>query len=110
MSASIQTLIEPVQLGASATLLFTAVSPTRVDQMAVANVSTTEASNLTLYWVPAGGTPDAMNTVVPARPVQPSETWNVLPMIGQVLSAGDELHASGSPADDLNLFASGTVS
>lgn len=109
MSVTIQPLFEPVQLAAAATNYFVAGSPTRIDKMTVANPDSANSYTVTIYWVPQSGAAGVANAIVTTRRLQPLETWDVYPMIGQVLNVGDAISALASTAAKVNFFASGTV-
>lgn len=108
MSVQISTLIEAVQIASAPTVYFTAAAPTRVDKVTVTNV-TADARQVSLFMVPAGVAPLATNTIVLNRVLQPGESWDVQPLMGQVLTRGDQIAASCDSAAAVNLFASGTV-
>lgn len=108
MSISFTPLFEPTVLTGTTTKLFTAQLVTRIDKLTVANSLDTTAS-LSIFIVMQGGVPNQGAQVLPPRPIQPNEAWDVEPMIGHVLNIGDALWALSSTANQLVLFGSGTL-
>lgn len=107
MSVIILPIIEPVQIANVATLYFTATLRTTIDKLNVSNPDAATPYSVTLYWVPAGGAPTSANIIQPVRALQPLESWDAWPLIGQTLGVGDMIYALASTAAKLNLSASG---
>lgn len=99
-------LFEPLQLAAAASPLFTAIAPTRIDKLTVANTDSVQRM-VSFYWAASGGGFGAANQIVIARPVQVGESWDVQPLMGQVLNPGDQLFGSASVGAVVNCFGSG---
>ena len=108
MAVILQPIIEPQQITNADATYFTATVPTQVLKATVANPTAT-AQWISLNWIPSGGGVGAANLVVYQRYIQPSETWDILPIIGHVLAVGDKLSAKCSANTALNLMASGVL-
>lgn len=108
MAVTIQPLFEPQQIASTITTYFTAGVATRIDALTVTNVNS-GARVVSFYWVPSGGAANSTNQIVASRPLQPNESWDVSPFIGQVLNPGDSLAAICDSAAAVNLFGSGTA-
>lgn len=108
MTISVQRLFQPTQVPAIAGLIYTATAAVRIDKLTVANPSSTTASVLTVYWVPAGSAAGATNVIAASRTLQPYDSWDVWPFMGHVLANGDAIWAVATGAA-LNIFGSGTV-
>lgn len=107
MSVVITPIIEPVQLTGSAAAYYTAGVATRIDKMVVVNPGNA-AATVTIYWVPRTASAGVANMVVSARPINTNEAWDVYPLIGETLAAGDAIWAFASTTLVLNFMASGT--
>lgn len=108
MAVSIITLFEPQQLTSSIAAYFTAPVPTRIDKLTLSN-PTTNARQVSIYWVPRGGAAGPTNQIIANRYLQPNETWDVYPLMGHVLSPGDEIAAVCDSAAAVDFFGSGTA-
>lgn len=108
MSISFEPLFAPMVLTGTITRLFAATATTRIDKLTVAN-SLAGAVNLSVFIVTQGMLPNQGTQIVPPRPIQPMESWDVDPVIGHVLVAGDALWALASVGSQLVVFGAGTV-
>ena len=107
MSVTIQTLIEPQQIPAASTLLFTASGPTAIDAMTLYNQVANAACKVSINWTTGGAA--AASNLVTEHTMQPGEVYPVFGMIGQVLTAADRIYATAATASLVNIMASGTV-
>lgn len=108
MAVAIRTLVEVTQLASAITTYFTAGVATRIDKMTLSNVDA-GVRFVSIYWIPAGGAANVTNQVIQDRGLQPGEVWDVAPMMGHVLTAGDQIAAVCDSAAAVNFAASGTA-
>lgn len=102
-------LFPPTQLLPGPHTYFVAPVVTRIDKLTVANTDTGNARTVTLYWVPSGSTlSDAAAVIIPAFPLQPSESRDLWQFIGHVLAIGDMIGAGCDDGGVVNFFGSGT--
>lgn len=109
MGIQIQRLSGPAALSASAALIFTASSPTRIDQSVVANSDLTTAYDVTVWLVPSGSTAVDATLVVPTTSILRGASVQLDTVAGNTLNKGDAIWAKASSANKLNLLLSGTV-
>jgi hypothetical protein len=97
-----------VQLAAAAGVLYTTPlnTITTISAATLTN-STATARLVTMYLVPAGGTPGAANMILSARTVAPGESYNVAQAIGQTIPAGATVQALCDAATAVTLVMSG---
>jgi len=101
-------LIEPVQLGAAASILLTAKENmlTLVGKVDLFNVDTTNAVVATIYLVPKDGALSDANTIlVKSVAAKATESY----VLNQVLKPGDTLRALAGTAAKISIHISGTV-
>jgi hypothetical protein len=108
MAVNLRTIVQPVQMAATATTQYTSPVGTRViiDKATVTNtdiVNRTFSVNL----VPSGGSASNTNLVIDTRAVFPDETYLCPELIGQVLGPGDFISTVASSANALSLRISG---
>lgn len=108
MAVTIITLFEPQQLTSSIAPYFTASVPTRIDKLTLSN-PTASARQVSIYWVPRGGAAGPTNQIIAGRYIQPGESWDVSPLMGHVLTPGDEIAAVADSAAAVDFFGSGTA-
>lgn len=108
MATTNKPLVEGAQLGTSAGVLYTAPTNTTtiVKKLTVTNTSA-GAVTVTIYLVPAAGTPGAANTVTSAKSIAAGATYEAYEAENHVLAAGDSLQALAGAATSLSLKASG---
>lgn len=108
MSASIEPLIQAVQVPNANTSMFTAFGNTRIDAVTLYNPIGNAAVLVTLSIVPAGDTPGAGDQAW-SQNCLPGVTYSATGLIGQALGPGDQIYAVAAVAALVNLFASGLV-
>lgn len=95
------------QLTTSATTIYTATN-VRAQVHAATFVNTTAgAITVTIYLVPNGGSAGAANTLLSARSLAAGESYKVIELIGQWLSAGDTIQALASAATSISVMIGG---
>ena len=109
MSNVIQSIIEPQQLTNADATYFTALVPTQILKATLCNSNTSTAYWVNVNWIPSGGSVVAANLVVNTRYLQPSETWDIWPLIGHVLNIGDKISMKASTGAEINVMASGVA-
>lgn len=100
-----------VQIGSSATAIFTVasrISQARIDKATFTNTSSATTCTMTVYIVPSGQTPGAANTVISGQTIAPGQCYVSTELPGHVLASGASLQAVASPANDLTAIVSGT--
>ena len=108
MTITAQALIPPKFASTVLTADYTAAAKTIVDAFTVTNCSG-GASGLSVYVVPASGSPGADNCVVNTRIVAVNESYIVSPLLGQVIESGSAIWCVSDAGNALVLFASGRV-
>lgn len=101
----------PVQLGVSASTLFTAPTGSSsaryvINRAVFTNVTAT-ACTITVYVVRSGGAANAGTTVISAYNVQPGEAYVAPELASLVLSAGDTIQALAQTATTITTVGSG---
>lgn len=109
MSNVIQPIIEPIQITNADATYFTAQVPTQVLKLTVCNPVGNAAAWISVNWIPSSGAVGATNLVLSQRYIQPGESWDVAPMIGQVLAVGDKISMKASAGATINAFGSGVA-
>lgn len=104
--------IEPSQLGVAAAAIYTCPTGFRatVKQLTATNTTAT-ARTVTFYIVPSAGAASATNTIVSAKTIPPTGLGNISLadlFAGQVLNAGDAIHALASAATAISVMG-GTI-
>lgn len=108
MSATNKTLIDGVQLTASAVTLYTSPANgagTRVTAFTVTNSDTVETYSL--HIVPSGGSADSTNILVSARALIDNESDNPAEITNQLVPAGGTIQALASTTLKMTVRASG---
>ena len=107
--ATNKTLIDGVQLTASAVVLYT--SPVNgLGTRVIAFTATNDAAvteTYTFHIVPNGGSPDATNRLVKARPLTAGEPDTPAEIINQLVPAGGTIQALASTTLEIAVRASG---
>jgi hypothetical protein len=106
-SYSLKRLTAPTTLGTSAAALYTVQAPSAnavTKQIIVANYSANSA-NVSLYFVPSGGTAGNGNLIVPSVAIASNSTITL--DLTQVLNVGDAIWGLSSSATALNIMMSG---
>lgn len=110
-SSSIIQIINSVQLGNAAALLYTSPSVgvwTQIMKLTCTN-SDTAVHAVTIYLVPSGGSHGAANVIVSAKPILAGDSYNDPNTYGLVLNPGDALWGFADTAAQVNVFASGQL-
>lgn len=100
-----------VQLGSSATTIFTVgstVSQARIDKATFTNTSA-DSATVTVYLVAAGLSPGASNTVIFEQAVAAGACYVSSELPGHVLASGGSLQALASTANVITAIVSGTT-
>lgn len=108
MAATNKTLIDGVQLTASAVVLYTAPANgagTRVTAFTATNSNTVE--NYTLHIVPSSGSANLTNILVAARSLAINEPDNPAEITNQLVPAGGTIQALASTTLKISVRASG---
>ena len=108
MSVLATVLVEPLQMSATQTVVYTAPPSTRViiDKATVTNTDAIVRS-FSVNLVPDGDTPGNDNLIVDTKAVLPGETYNCPELVGHVLLPGTEISAIATLGSALTLRISG---
>lgn len=97
-----------VQLGLTATVLYTAPANTKaVARRAVFTNVDSATQTFTVYVVRAGGSPGAANTVVSSYSLASGQAYISPELANLVLGPGDSIQALASKATSINAMVSG---
>jgi len=109
MSVTINQLIAPQQVAATATTYYTSTrATTRIDSFTLTNTDTA-AQTVTVYVIASGGSASAANMIISAKSIQPGECYIATEMIGKTLPASSFVQALCSTASKVTIEASGIV-
>lgn len=106
-SYTIKRLVNPTQLGTTASTIYTVVGTgvsVSVKQILVSNISANSA-NFSMHVVPSGGIAGSTNLMSPAVPIAPNSFITI--DLDQVLTTGDFLSAFSNAGASLNVVVSG---
>lgn len=103
-------LFAPAQLTGSASVFYTSAGGfyTRIDKLTLTNQDSAP-HNVTIYLVPASGSPGPTNLITKAYPIVAGGTWNVPDVVGQILGAGGTLQMFADTTSEVTAFGSGTL-
>lgn len=100
-----------LQLTAAAMAIYqTPVNVTAIVKRVTFTNTDTAARTITVYRVPASGTPDPTNIIIDAYPLSAGQDYSPVALSGLVLASGESLRALADVADKVNCFASGYTS
>jgi hypothetical protein len=102
-------LVPVTTLGISAAVLYTASSATAIFRKASAVNRGGTPATITLYKVPASGSPALGNLIISARTLAVGESWIINELNGMVFSPGETLQGLSNVATSINFLASGVL-
>lgn len=108
MQAKPVQIIAPQALSNAIAVLYTSPNnkKTIVNKLTVANTGAV-AVTADIHVVPAGGSPDDTNKLIPAKVIDGNTSFAAYQLEGQILNAGDSVQAVASVDAVANVMASG---
>lgn len=103
-------LIDPVQVGATNTLLYTVADKKRVRNIALLLVNPTGTNRtIEIWFVPSGGSAGDTNKIADGDTVTAHAQLSIAVAQSQVLKSGDTIVAKASAATAITCHISGTI-
>lgn len=108
MAVTAAKLIEPIFLSNGLTTLYTVPEATQTIIKKATLVNTDAAAQTaSLYLVPANSSAQSSNTILKDYSLAAAESYDVFPMEGHTLNAGDSIQGLASVVDAVNIQVSG---
>lgn len=109
MASPVTEIIKAQYAPDTLTVLYTSQAlTTRIDKLTITNQDGASAHTISLYLVPAGGSPGASNRTTNLRSIAPTDTWNSPNEYGHYLNPGDALACIADAAAQLVIAVGGT--
>ena len=108
MSVQPVQLFAPQQLTNAATIYYTSTNIlTRIDKLTFTNQDSS-AHTVTIYLVPAAGSPVAANLITKTYQIPAGATYNCPDVVGHILGAGGTLQMLADANTEVTAFGAGT--